>query len=181
MYNLYTKFVKILEICKQFSENLVNESGNVPRRGPVPKFSDLEVVALSLTAETESIDSEKWLFDYKLQEYKDNIPNLISRRQFNDRRKKTAGLCEELRKRIAMEMDGGGVVLAEEVPGVHQSVVVAKECWSLETLRDATFICRTVPASTTQHISSSWSPGTIVGKNLLSFMSLRLNNYTLLQ
>lgn len=70
MYNLYTKFVKILEICKQFSENLVNESGNVPRRGPVPKFSDLEVVALSLTAETESIDSEKWLFDYKLQEYK---------------------------------------------------------------------------------------------------------------
>ena len=70
MYNLYTKFIKILEICKQFSENLVNESGNVPRRGrgPVPKFSDLEVVALSLTAEAESIDSEKWLFDYKLQE-----------------------------------------------------------------------------------------------------------------
>lgn len=92
MYNLYTKFVKILEIRKQFSENLVNESGNVPRRGPVPKFSDLEVVALSLTAETESIDSEKWLFDYKLQEYKDSIPNLISRRQFNDRRKKTSGL-----------------------------------------------------------------------------------------
>ena len=25
MYNLYTKFVKILEICKQFSENLFNE------------------------------------------------------------------------------------------------------------------------------------------------------------
>ena len=90
MHNLYTKFVKILEICKQFSENIVNESGNVPRRGPVPKFSDLEVVALSLTTETESIDSEKWLFDYKLQEYKDNIPNLISRRQFNDRKKKTA-------------------------------------------------------------------------------------------
>ena len=35
-------------------------------------------------AETESIDSEKWLFYYKLQEYKDNIPNLISRIQFND-------------------------------------------------------------------------------------------------
>ncbi len=107
MYNLYTKFVKILEICKPLSENLVNELGNIPRRGPVPKFSDLEVVALSLTAETESIDSEKWLFDYKLQEYKGNIPNLISRRQFNDRRKKTAGLCEELRKRMAIRMNGG--------------------------------------------------------------------------
>ena len=62
MYNLYTKFVKILEICKQFSQNLVNEQGNITRRGPMPKFSDLEVVVLSLTAESESIDSEKMAF-----------------------------------------------------------------------------------------------------------------------
>jgi len=80
------------------SINLVNECGNIPRRGPVPKFSDLEVAALSLTAEAESIDSEKWLFDYRLQEHKSKFPNLISRRQFNDRRKKTAGLCEKIRK-----------------------------------------------------------------------------------
>ena len=93
MHNLYTKFVRILEICKQFSHNLVNEQGNIARRGPVPKFSDLEVVALSLAAESESIDSENWLFECKLQEYKGRIPDLISRRQFNDRRKKTAGLC----------------------------------------------------------------------------------------
>ena len=117
MYNLYAKFVKILEICKQFSENLVNDSGNVPRRGPVPKFSDLEVVALSLTAETESIDSEKWLFDYKLQEYKDSIPNLISRRQFNDRRKKTSGLTvENLSKTIDGEkiLDGISFTLTRD-------------------------------------------------------------------
>ena len=103
MYKHYTKFVKILEICKQFSENLVNESGNVPRRSPIPKFSDLEEVVLSLTAEPESIGSEKWLFNYKMQEYKDSIPNLISRRRLNDRRKKTAGLCEELRKRNTLQ------------------------------------------------------------------------------
>ena len=75
MHNLYTKFVKILEICKQFSNNLVNEQGNIPRRGPVPRFSDLEIVALSLAAEAESIDSEKWLFEYKLQEYRNKISN----------------------------------------------------------------------------------------------------------
>ena len=107
MHNLYTKSVRILEICKQFSHNLVNEQGDIVRRGPVPKFSDLEVVALSLAAESEGIDSENWLFEYKLQEYKGKIPNLISRRQFNDRRKKTAGLCESIRKRIALKMDGG--------------------------------------------------------------------------
>lgn len=106
MHNLYTKFVKILEICKQFSNKFVNEQGNIPRRGPVPKFSDLEVVALSLAAETESIDSENWLFESKLKEYKGNIPNLISRRQFNDRRKSTAGLCEKIRRQIAMAIDG---------------------------------------------------------------------------
>ena len=32
---------KLLNICKQIAGNLVNESGNVPRRGVVPKFSDL--------------------------------------------------------------------------------------------------------------------------------------------
>lgn len=63
MYNFYTKFVKILEICKQYSKNLVNDHGNISRSGPVPKFSDLEVTVFSLTAETESIDHEKWLFE----------------------------------------------------------------------------------------------------------------------
>jgi len=34
-----------------------------PRCGPVPRFSDLEIAALSLAAEAESIDSEKRLFE----------------------------------------------------------------------------------------------------------------------
>ena len=105
MHNLYANFVKILEICKDFSKNLVNELGNIPRPGVVPRFSDLEVVALSLTAEHLSIDSKNNLFD-RLKEYKADMPNLISRRQFNDRRKFTAELCEKIRKRIASKMDG---------------------------------------------------------------------------
>lgn len=71
MHNLYAKFIKIFEICKQLSKKLVNDHGNITRRSPVPQFSDLEVLALSLAAETESTDSEKWIFDYKLQEYWD--------------------------------------------------------------------------------------------------------------
>lgn len=74
MHNLYTKFVRILEICKQFSRNLVNAHKNIVRRGPVPRFSDPEVVALSLAAESENIDSKNWLFEYKLQKYKERIP-----------------------------------------------------------------------------------------------------------
>ncbi len=50
MRNLVSDFKNILEICKSFAGNLVNEKGNVTRRGVVPKFSDLEVIALSITA-----------------------------------------------------------------------------------------------------------------------------------
>jgi hypothetical protein len=86
---------------------MVNKQGNIPRRGPVPRFSDLEVVALSMAAEAEEIDSENWLFESKLKECRDFIPNLISRRQFNDRRKAICNLCEQIRSRIANHIDGG--------------------------------------------------------------------------
>jgi len=37
------------------------------------------------------------------------MPNLISRRQYNDRRKYTAGLCEDIRKRVAARLGSGGL------------------------------------------------------------------------
>ena len=106
MHNLYAIFAKFLDICKQMSGNLVNEQGNMPRRGVVPKFSDLEVVALSLTSEAIGIDSEALLF-VKLREYNKELPHLISRRGYNDRRKFTSSLCNSIRERIARAIDGG--------------------------------------------------------------------------
>ncbi len=106
MHNLYAIFAKLLNICKQIAGNLVNESGNVPRRGVVPKFSDLEVVALNMASEAVGMDSESLLFA-KLQEYRVEIPNLISRRQYNDRRKITSSLCNAIRERMVSKMDGG--------------------------------------------------------------------------
>ena len=79
IHNFCTKYGKILDISKQFSKNLINEFGNIPRRCVVHKFSDLEVIVLSLTAEAISIDSENYLF-VRLQTYKTEFPNLISRR-----------------------------------------------------------------------------------------------------
>ena len=106
MHNLYAIFARFLDICKQVAGNLVNESGNVSRRGVVPRFSDIEIVALNMTSEAVGIDSESLLFA-KLQEYKVEIPHLISRRQYNDRRKITSSLCNTIRERMAAEMDGG--------------------------------------------------------------------------
>lgn len=57
MHNLYTIFSKILKICKQFGDNLINEK-EIFLVGVVPKFSDIEVIALNLTFEAMGIDSE---------------------------------------------------------------------------------------------------------------------------
>lgn len=107
MRNFIANFVRILEICKDFAGNRVNELGNVPRCGVVPKFSDLEVVALGITAEAFGFDSENLLFHRLHKDCKEDLPNLISRRQFNVRRKLTARLAEEIRKDVAAAIDGG--------------------------------------------------------------------------
>ena len=105
MHNLCPIFAKIFDICKLLAGNLVNGRGNLPRCGAVPKFSDLEVIALGMASESIGIDSESLLFA-KLQEYKSEIPHLISRRQYNDSRKFTSSLCSVIRRKIAEAIDG---------------------------------------------------------------------------
>jgi hypothetical protein len=68
MHNLFANFVRILGVCKKFSQDLVNDKGNMPRRGVVPRFGDLEVIALSLTEETMCYNSEGYLFG-QLEDY----------------------------------------------------------------------------------------------------------------
>lgn len=106
MHNFIVKFAQILEIYKKFAGNRVDKNGNRPHCGVVPKFSDLEVMALSATAEAFGFDSEIYLFRRLHSEKGESLPNLISRRQYNQRRKLTAMLGEEIRKDIAMAMDG---------------------------------------------------------------------------
>lgn len=63
-------------------------------------------MTLSTTAEIFGIDSENYLFHRLNIECGKDIPNLITRRQYNQRRKQTYRLCEEIRKDIASAIDG---------------------------------------------------------------------------
>lgn len=83
MHDFIVKFGKIPDIFKKFAGNRVNALGNMPRRGVVPKFSDLEVIALSATAEAFGIDSESLLFRHLENERGDSLQNLVTRRQHN--------------------------------------------------------------------------------------------------
>jgi Transposase DDE domain len=109
MHNIRTNFTKILEVIKDIIGDEINEKGNYLRRGTRPKFPDIEVIALSLTAGCLGIDSENHLFSKLNKEYLNDFENLISRRQYNDRRKllfeKTEGIRKSMAERINKQAD----------------------------------------------------------------------------
>ena len=80
MSNIIKNYLRVLEVISSLNCELEFKS-NVGRK---QKMTDLEVVALSLTAEFMSIDSENALFK---QITSDKIYNLIDRSQFNKRRR----------------------------------------------------------------------------------------------
>jgi hypothetical protein len=112
MHNIKTNFDKILAVIKDILCNEINDKGNYTRRGTVPKFSDIEVIALSLTAECLSIDSENYLFSKLNKEYIDEFENMISRRQYNDRRKLLFEKTERVRKLMAERINRQADVFA---------------------------------------------------------------------
>lgn len=103
MRNPINNFYKILPIVKQSLSNLLDSYGNLPKVGRKPKFSDAEVISLSVLMEILMIDSENYLFSL-LNKFKSQIPHLISRPSFNRRRRKLAPLMEELRQIIVKEV-----------------------------------------------------------------------------
>ena len=94
MTNIVKNYLRVLEVISSLNFELDFKSGI----GRKQKMSDLEVVALSLTAEFMSIDSENSLFKQLLP---GEIPNLIERSQFNRRRKKLFLFSEEIRTKLA--------------------------------------------------------------------------------
>lgn len=105
MHSIKANFDIILSVLWEVAGDEITQAGNFVRPGPIPRFSDIEVIALSLTAEALSIDSENLLF-YKLRaEYLEAIPNLISRRQYNDRRKQLFYWQEKLRSGMANKIN----------------------------------------------------------------------------
>lgn len=56
MHNIKINFDNIFEVVKDILSKEVNANGNFLRRGVIPRFSDIEVITLSLTSECLGID-----------------------------------------------------------------------------------------------------------------------------
>ncbi|MBU0710913.1 hypothetical protein KJ762_00395 [bacterium] len=87
MHNLKSNFDFIRPIVKESLSNFIDSSGNIKKVGTKPKFSDLDIITLSLVADSLSINSENLLFSKLRSEYQEDFPLLIDRSQFNRRRK----------------------------------------------------------------------------------------------
>lgn len=112
MHNIKTNFDKIFEVANAIIKDETDAKGNYARRGTKPRFSDTEVIALSLTAECLSIDSEHYLFAKLNKEYSNDFKNMISRRQYNDRRKLLFEKTERVRKLMAARLNRQADVFA---------------------------------------------------------------------
>ncbi|RKR83099.1 DDE family transposase [Mucilaginibacter gracilis] len=94
-----------MHVLKDVLGHELPSTGNIRRPGPVPKFTDLDLVVLSLTAECMGIDSENLLFNQLNSTYKKDFPFLISRRQYNDRRKSLFWLIEVIRVKLSDKLN----------------------------------------------------------------------------
>jgi len=94
MTNVANNYFRILSVLDSLNLKLTKTS----KVGRPPKMSDLEVIALSFTAEYLSIDSENALFNFIEKEL---IDNLLERSQFNKRRRQLFDFSEQARQKLA--------------------------------------------------------------------------------
>lgn len=92
MSKIVKNYHKILETIES-----LNIGCRVKKAGRKPKTSDNQFVALSLTAEFMSIDSEYLLFQMIPE---NGIPNILDRSQFNKRRRKLFAYTELIRTKL---------------------------------------------------------------------------------
>jgi hypothetical protein len=82
MHNLKTNYDKILSIVEECYK-IIEVKG--PKVGRPPKFADVKIIALVLTAESLGIDSENYLFSKLNTDHYMDFPDLITRAKFNIR------------------------------------------------------------------------------------------------
>lgn len=88
MHNLKTNFDKIIGISKLALQEYLLDDGNFFLYPNRPKMSDIEIVALALTAESLGIDSENLLFSKLNNEFITDFPRLPDRSNYNRRKRR---------------------------------------------------------------------------------------------
>lgn len=117
MHDLPSMYEKTVAHVRSVLGHRASAEGNFHRCVRRPKMTDLEVIALALTAESMGIDSENLLFSKLRSDYRDRFPGLIERTRFNRRRRALSGhilsFASEAGARAAADT---GVHLVDSMP-----------------------------------------------------------------
>ena len=93
LHNSYTKLLSLLQS--------IETQSNFQHQKRPPKLSDIELIALSITAETHGIDSENYLF----QHLPDPVKGRIERSVYNRRRRALAFKINQLQQTMAAQIN----------------------------------------------------------------------------
>ena len=107
MNNFSTNYEKILDILRNIEQKM-----NFLNQIRKPKLSDIELIAIDLTAEYMSIDSEYQLF----RVLPDNVKLKIERSVYNRRKRKLFFHRNELRKQIAKQASSYDYYIVDSMP-----------------------------------------------------------------
>lgn len=115
----HEQFAKILEICKSFSLNFVDSTGNIHHCGRKPLCSDVEIMALCLFQEFRAINSECRFFEELQSLLPDMALRLGSRRNYNARIHRLTYYIERLRRCLLRSMssaESDNIKLIDSMP-----------------------------------------------------------------
>ena len=107
MNNFSANYVKILDILKQ-----VEEKRNFLNQIRISKLSDIELIAMDITAEYMSIDSEYQLF----RKLPIELSSQIERSVYNRRKRKLFYHRERIRKLIANTLYSSNYYIVDSMP-----------------------------------------------------------------
>lgn len=117
MHNLASNFRLFFQITKSAFTHVILADDNFKFYPRKPKLSDIEIIALALTAESIGIDSENYLFGKLRCDYRAAFPQLIHRSNFNRRRKNLSRYILQMNLHLAQKMNAGeNVFIVDSMP-----------------------------------------------------------------
>ena len=104
MHDLKVIYHKVKQTLKKHTKEYFGKDWNIQFYPNPPKMTDLEVIALSITAECAQIDSENLLWSKLKKDYPDLIIDLPHRTKYNKRRKRLLDVLSHCLRNLSDEI-----------------------------------------------------------------------------
>ena len=119
MHDLKAIYLKVEQTLKKQAKEYFEQDWNIQFYPNAPSMTDLEIIALSITAECVQIDSENLFWSKLKKDYSTFFNRLPHRTKFNKRRKRlvtTMNYCLNEMSDLISEQVGSDVLIVDSMP-----------------------------------------------------------------